>query len=46
MSQMNQWKQYFVFDQAANLESITFKELCQPKITLKLLLQQGEDTWL
>ncbi len=46
MSQMNQWKEYFVFDQAANLESITFKELCLPKVTLKLLLQQGEDTWL
>jgi len=46
MSQMNQWKEYFGFDQAADLESITFKELCQPNTALKLLLQQGDDTWL
>lgn len=46
MGQINQWKEYFSFDQAADLESITFKELCQPNNSLKLLLQQGEDTWL
>ncbi|MEH6457831.1 MAG: DUF4007 family protein [Cocleimonas sp.] len=46
MSQMNQWKDFFTFDLAADLESITFKESCIPRKTLILLLQQGEDTWL
>ena len=43
---MNQWHSYFSFDQAADLDSITFKDACDPNQTVLLLLQKGQDTWL
>lgn len=46
MAQMNQWQSYFSFDQAADLDSITFKDDCDPNKTVLLLLQKGQDTWL
>ncbi len=46
MSQMNKWHDYFSFDHAVDLDSISFKEQCMPAITLLLLLQKGQDTWL
>ena len=46
MAQMNQWHSYFSFDQAADLDSITFKDACDPNQTVLLLLQKGQDTWL
>lgn len=46
MSQMHQWQGYFSFDHAVDLDSITFKELCDPSKTVLLLLQKGPDTWL
>lgn len=46
MSQMHQWQPYFSFDNAADLDSITFKESCDPNQTVLLLLQKGQDTWL
>ncbi|MDF1584715.1 MAG: DUF4007 family protein [Methyloprofundus sp.] len=46
MSQMHQWQTYFSFDYAVDLDSISFKEQCDPSKTLLLLLQNGQDTWL
>jgi hypothetical protein len=46
MSQMHQWQAHFSFDNAADLDSITFKELCDPNQTVLMLLQKGQDTWL
>lgn len=46
MSQMQIWHDYFSFDQAVDLESITFKDACTPDKTVLLLLQQGQDTWM
>lgn len=46
MSQMHQWQAYFSFDHAVDLDSITFKESCDPSKTVLLLLQKGQDTWL
>lgn len=46
MSQMQQWQPYFSFDHAVDLDSITFKEPCNPDKTVLLLLQTGQDTWL
>lgn len=46
MSQMRQWQAYFSFDHAVDLDSITFKESCDPSKTVLLLLQKGPDTWL
>ena len=46
MSQMHEWQTYFSFDRAVDLESITFKDACNPEQTVLLLLQKGEDTWM
>jgi hypothetical protein len=46
MNQSHRWQNYFSFNEAANLESISFNDDCDPRKTLLLLLQQGEDTWL
>lgn len=36
----------FSFNEAVNNDSLAFADGCDPKQTLLLLLQQGEDTWL
>jgi len=46
MHQSQQWQDYFSFNQAVNNDSLAFADDCDPKKTLLLLLQQGEDTWL
>jgi len=46
MSQMHEWQTYFSFDYAVDLDSITFKESCDPNKTILFLLQNGQDTWL
>jgi|GEM_PF-887247 len=46
MNQSHNWKRYFSFNEAVNIDSIAFEEDCAPGKTLLLLLQQGEDTWL
>ncbi|MGD7035687.1 DUF4007 family protein [Methylotuvimicrobium buryatense] len=46
MNQTNTWKDYFSFTEAVNLDSVSFTERCDPKITLLPLLQYGNDTWL
>jgi len=46
MEQSNNWKNYFSFTNAVNLESLSFTEQCNPRETVLLLLQSGEDTWL
>lgn len=46
MEQSNNWKNYFSFTNAVNLESVSFTEQCNPRETVLLLLQSGEDTWL
>ncbi|MDP2097126.1 MAG: hypothetical protein U1D70_16805 [Methylobacter sp.] len=46
MEQSNNWKEYFSFTNAVNLESVSFTERCNPRETVLLLLQSGEDTWL
>jgi hypothetical protein len=46
MEQSNNWKNYFSFTKAVNLESLSFTEHCDPRETILLLLQSGEDTWL
>ena len=46
MSQMYQWQEFFSFDHAVDLDSITFKDSCTPEKTVLLLLQKGQDTWL
>ena len=45
MKQSNRWQAYFDFNEAVNLDSVSFGELCTPDKTL-LLLQEGQDTWL
>ncbi len=46
MHQSQQWQNYFSFNEAVNNDSLAFADGCDPKQTLLLLLQQGEDTWL
>ncbi|MCK5897801.1 MAG: DUF4007 family protein [Methylococcales bacterium] len=46
MSQSVRWKNYFGFNEAVNIDSISFNDDCNPKKTLLELLQKGEDTWL
>lgn len=46
MSQMHEWQGYFSFDHAVDLDSITFKDACDPDKTVLLLLQKGQDTWM
>jgi len=46
MKQSNQWQAYFDFNEAVNNDSVSFTELCMPDKTLRLLLQEGQDTWL
>ncbi|TSA39889.1 MAG: DUF4007 family protein [Methylococcaceae bacterium] len=46
MEQSHNWKDYFSFTNAVNLESLSFTEHCNPRETVLLLLQSGEDTWL
>jgi hypothetical protein len=46
MKQSNRWSAYFDFNEAVNLDSVSFAELCTPDKTLLLLLQEGQDTWL
>lgn len=46
MKQSNRWQNYFDFNEAVNLDSVSFAELCTPDKTLLLLLQEGQDTWL
>jgi hypothetical protein len=46
MEQSNNWKHYFSFTNAVNLESLSFTEQCNPRETILLLLQSNEDTWL
>jgi hypothetical protein len=46
MKQYNRWQAYFDFNEAVNLDSVSFAELCTPDKTLLLLLQEGQDTWL
>ena len=46
MSSMSEWQGHFSFDYAVDLESITFKDSCEPNRTLLELLQKGQDTWL
>jgi len=46
MSQMHEWQTFFSFDHAVDLDSVTFKDACDPNKTILLLLQKGEDTWM
>lgn len=46
MHQSQQWQDYFSFNEAVNNDSLAFADSSDPKRTLLLLLQQGEDTWL
>lgn len=46
MKQSGKWFAYFNYDTQANLDSISFGDLCTPDKTLLLLLQEGSDTWL
>ncbi len=46
MHQSQRWPDYFSFNEAVNNDSLAFADDCDPKKTLLLLLQQGEDTWL
>jgi hypothetical protein len=46
MKQSGKWFSYFNYDTQANLDSISFGDLCTPDKTLLLLLQEGSDTWL
>ena len=46
MKQSNKWQDYFDFNEAVNLDSVSFAEHCMPDKTLLLLLQEGQDTWL
>ncbi|MCK4843014.1 MAG: DUF4007 family protein [Methylococcales bacterium] len=46
ISSMSEWQGHFSFDYAVDLESITFKDSCEPNRTLLELLQKGQDTWL
>ncbi len=46
MSQMHKWQSYFSYDHAVDLDSLSFKENCNPNKTILLLLQNGQDTWL
>lgn len=46
MDQSNAWKAVFSFTEAVNIKSISFAEQCDPRATLLVLLQTGEDTWL
>lgn len=46
MKQSQKWFAYFNYDMQANLDSVSFNELCTPDTTMLLLLQEGGDTWL
>lgn len=46
MEQSNNWKSYFSFTEAVNVDSVSFGEECDPQTTVLKLLQSGEDTWL
>lgn len=46
MKQSNRWQDYFDFNEAVNLDSVSFADRCIPDKTLLLLLQNGSDTWL
>lgn len=46
MKQFTKWFTYFNYDTQANLDSVSFNELCTPDKTVLLLLQEGGDTWL
>jgi len=46
MKQSNRWQAYFDFNEAVNIDSVSFNELCLPDKTLLLLLQEEQDTWL
>jgi len=46
MSQNHRWRNYFGFNEAVNIDSISFGDECDPRKTLLELLQKGEDTWL
>jgi len=46
ISQNHRWKNHFGFNEAVNIDSISFGDDCDPRKTLLELLQKGEDTWL
>lgn len=46
LNQNHRWKTHFSFNEAVNLDSISFGDDCNPRKTLLELLQKGEDTWL
>jgi hypothetical protein len=46
MEQSNNWKEYFSYTKAVNLDSVSFTENCTPRTTILLLLQSSDDTWL
>jgi len=46
MNQSPRWKNHFGFNEAVNIDSISFGDDCNPRKTLLELLQKGEDTWL
>lgn len=46
MNQNNNWKSYFSFTEAVNVDSVSFGDECDPQTTVLKLLQSGEDTWL
>lgn len=46
ISQNHRWKNHFGFNEAVNIDSISFGDDCNPRKTLLELLQKSEDTWL
>jgi flagellar biosynthesis protein FlhB len=46
MNQTNDWKSFFSFTEAVNLDSISFGDDCEPRKTVLVLLNSGNDTWL
>ena len=46
MNQKNDWKSCFSFTEAVNLDSISFGDDCEPRKTVLMLLNSGNDTWL
>jgi hypothetical protein len=46
MNQTNDWKSCFSFTEAVNLDSISFGDDCEPRKTVLVLLNSGNDTWL
>lgn len=46
MNQTNDWKNCFSFTEAVNLDSVSFGDDCEPRKTVLVLLNSGNDTWL